>query len=80
MVTMRSLSEMKLDRMLSSVVLPAPVPPDTMMFSRLLTAARRKSSIGWVSDCALDQVGGAQAVGAETADRERPGRPAPAAG
>ena len=36
--------------MLSSVVLPAPVPPDTMMFSRLWTAAFRKSSIGWVSD------------------------------
>ena len=31
-VTTRSLSLMKLERMLSSVVLPAPVPPDTMMF------------------------------------------------
>ena len=41
---------MKLDSTLSSVVLPAPVPPDTMMFRRAPTAALRKSSIGCVSD------------------------------
>ena len=48
-VTMRSLSEMKLDSTLSIVVLPAPVPPETMTFRRQATAACRKSSIGWVS-------------------------------
>ena len=37
MVTMRSFSEMKLDSALSSVVLPAPVPPDTITFRRAPT-------------------------------------------
>ena len=55
-VTMRSVSEMKPDRTLSSVVLPAPVPPETMMFSRQATAALRKSSIGCVSESRVDQV------------------------
>ena len=49
MVTMRSLSEMKPESTFSSVVLPAPVPPETMTFSRQATAASRKSSIGCVS-------------------------------
>jgi hypothetical protein len=44
------LSEMNPDRMLSSVVLPAPVPPDTRMLSRPATAAFRNVSIGCVSD------------------------------
>ena len=39
MVTTRSSSPMKLESMFSSVVLPAPVPPETMMFSRQATAA-----------------------------------------
>ncbi|MNM80134.1 hypothetical protein D3C81_920850 [compost metagenome] len=50
MVTTRSLSGMKLDRMLSSVVLPEPVPPLTTMFRRSLTAMIRNSSIGGFSE------------------------------
>ena len=38
-VTTRSLAPMKLERMFSSVVLPAPVPPDTIRFSRQAIAA-----------------------------------------
>ena len=38
------------DSTLSSVVLPAPVPPEMTMFKRQPTAARRKSSIGCVSE------------------------------
>ena len=39
MVTMRSLAGMNEDRTLSSVVLPAPVPPEIRMLSRALTTA-----------------------------------------
>ena len=39
MVRMRSLGEMKNDSAFSSVVFPAPVPPETMMFSLAFTAA-----------------------------------------
>ena len=39
---------MKLDSALSSVVLPEPVPPLTMMLSRACTAARKKSTTGGV--------------------------------
>ena len=46
MVTMRSSSGMKLERMFSSVVLPEPVPPVTTMFLRSRTATCRNSSIG----------------------------------
>ena len=49
-VTTRSSLAMKPERMLSSVVLPAPVPPETRMLSRAPTAAFRNSSIGCVSD------------------------------
>ena len=50
-VTMRSCREMKLDSTLSSVVLPAPVPPEMMMFSRHADAPPSgTSSIGSVSD------------------------------
>ena len=38
------------DRMFSSVVLPAPVPPDTIRFIRQAIAAWRNSSIGSVHD------------------------------
>ena len=41
---------MKPDRMFSSVVLPAPVPPDTIRFRRQAIAAVRNSSIGSVHD------------------------------
>ncbi len=48
MVTTRSRFEIKPESTLRSVVLPAPVPPETMMFRRHATAARRNSSIGCV--------------------------------
>ena len=69
-VTTRSLSAMKLESAFSSVVLPAPVPPETMTFSRAPTAPLRKSSIGWVSDCAIDQILRTDAIGAEPANRQ----------
>ena len=50
MVTMRSVSGMKLERMLSRVVLPEPVPPVTTMLRRSRTATIRNSSIGWLSE------------------------------
>ena len=49
MVTIRSRSSIKPDITFSKVVLPAPVPPETMMFSRACTAPFRTSSIGSVS-------------------------------
>jgi len=50
MVMIRSSSPMQLDRTLSSVVLPDPVPPHTTMFSRACTQAVRKSATGGVSE------------------------------
>ena len=47
---------MKLDRMFSSVVLPAPVPPDTMMFSRAPTAALQEVEHRLGQRLALDQI------------------------
>src|SRR5207245_10962338 len=38
----RSVSEMNDDRMLSNVVLPEPVPPETRMFRRARTHERKK--------------------------------------
>ena len=46
MVTIRSSSGMKTERTLSSVVLPVPVPPETMMFSRAWTHARELGDAG----------------------------------
>ena len=69
-VTMRSLSEMKLESALSSVVLPAPVPPETMMFSRAATHAlekiehRLRQRLRSTRSCAPD------AIRAESPDRE----------
>src|SRR5712692_8851552 len=48
-VTMRSLAGMKPDNTLSSVVLPEPVPPDTMTLSRVRTAASRYPMIAAVA-------------------------------
>ena len=56
MVTMRSLSAMKPDSTLSSVVLPAPVPPLIRQFSRDRTQCDRKSSIGRVSAFSVDEI------------------------
>ncbi len=36
--------------MLSSVVLPEPVPPETTMFSLISTAASISRTIGWVME------------------------------
>ena len=41
-------SEMKLDSVLSSVVLPEPVPPEMMMFSRALMAPSSSITISGV--------------------------------
>ncbi len=49
-VTTRSESGMNTDKALSKVVLPAPVPPETMRLMRALTQAARKSSISGASD------------------------------
>jgi len=46
-VTMRSEEGKKLESMLSRVVLPVPVPPETTIFCRAVTQARRKSIIFW---------------------------------
>ena len=48
MVTMRSVLGMKLDSVFSSVVLPEPVPPEMMMFSRALIAPSRSMTISGV--------------------------------
>ena len=45
MVMMRSLSGMNWEMMLSRVVFPAPVPPETIMFLRVRTAAWIKSAM-----------------------------------
>ncbi len=49
MVTMRSSSGMNELRMLSVVVLPEPVPPETKMLSRAFTQASRNSNISGVA-------------------------------
>ena len=47
-VTMRSSLLMKLDSVLSSVVLPEPVPPEIMMFSFAFMAPSRSITISGV--------------------------------
>ena len=70
-VTTRSFAPMKLDSMFSSVVLPAPVPPDTMRFRRQAIAAVRNSMHRLGPRLAADEILGAEPVGAETANRHR---------
>ena len=41
----------------SSVVLPAPVPPEMTMFSRARTQARSRPPVGWSSERMRDQLG-----------------------
>ena len=48
MVTIRSRSEIKLERTFNKVVLPAPVPPETIMLSLAFTELLSKSNIGGV--------------------------------
>jgi hypothetical protein len=49
MVTIRSFSEIKPETMLSSVVLPEPVPPEMKMLRRASTQPRRNSIISSVA-------------------------------
>ena len=49
MVTIRSSSGMNDERMLSIVVLPEPVPPETKMLRRAFTQASRNSNISGVA-------------------------------
>ena len=64
---------MKTESALSSVVFPAPVPPEMMMFSRAFTAASSSIIMPGVSAPLLYQVGGHQLVRAEAADgKQRP--------
>ena len=70
MVTMRSWSLMNPESTFSSVVFPAPVPPETRMFSRQATALCRNCSIGCGQRVALDEVVRAEPIGPEAADRQ----------
>ena len=69
---MRSRSEMKLDSTLSSVVLPAPVPPLISMFRRALHAVLEELEHRprQRSDC-LTRSSRLQPLGRKTADREQ---------
>ena len=70
MVTMRSFSEMKLESVLSSVVLPEPVPPEMTMFSLAFTQPLRNSSMGGVNAWNPQQISGTQRRRAEAPDGE----------
>ena len=71
MVTMRSRSEMNPESTLSKVVLPAPVPPETTMFSRAFTAYFSTSSICGVSARLAMQVLCRERRSTEAADGEQ---------
>ena len=90
MVTMRSSSGMKEDSTLRIVVFPAPVPPETTMFSRAVTHACNRSAMpavharlrtrsalrsGVLPKRRIDSIGPSTATGAITAfTREPSGR------
>ena len=69
MVTMRSVLGMKLDSVFKSVVLPEPVPPEMMMFSRALIAPFQEHDHLRREGLEVQQVFQLQRIGAETADR-----------
>ena len=69
-VTMRSSSGMNDDSTFSVVVFPAPVPPETRMFTRPRTQASRNRDLG-AHRPELDQVVRLERVGRELPDRER---------
>ena len=54
MVTMRSPWSIRRDSALSMVVLPEPVPPETMMFSRQRAAISSMRATGWRHRAVLD--------------------------
>ncbi len=76
---MRSSFGMKLDSVLSSVVLPEPVPPEMMMLSRALMRAFQQHRHLGRERLVVEQVFELQRVGAEAANRDRRRRPGPAA-
>ena len=67
-VTMRSVFEMKLDSVFSSVVLPEPVPPEMMMFSRALIAPSKQHHHFRREGLVVQQVFELQRIGAEAAN------------
>ncbi len=73
MVTIRSRGEMKADSPLRSVVLPAPVPPETTIVQAApRTAASSKFHQGAGGQRPLlHQIRGHQPVGAEAANRQQ---------
>ena len=72
--------EMKLDSTLSSVVLPAPVPPLMSAFSRALHAVRQEVEHRPRQRAERDQVVGLQPLGRENGESRAAGRRRPAAG
>ena len=71
---------MKPDSRLSSVVLPAPVPPETTMFSRALHDRAQHLRDRRRETAELDQVVDRQQLDREAPDRQHRRRRAPAAG
>ena len=61
---------MKLDRTFRVVVLPAPVPPETMMFALPRTQASRKSATSRLTRAERDEVLDHVRIGGELADRQ----------
>ena len=70
-VTMRSSFGMKLDSVLSSVVLPEPVPPEMMMFSRALMRAFQQHHHLGREGLVVEQVFQLERIGAEAANGDR---------
>ena len=70
MVTMRSLFGMYPERTLSTVVLPAPVPPEIRRLRRPFTMAESNSSMGSVRRLVFDHLAGRDRIASETADGE----------
>ena len=70
---------MKLDSVLSSVVLPEPVPPEMIMFRRALMRPFQQHHHLGREGLEVQQVFQLQRVGAEAANRDRTRRRGPAA-
>ena len=79
-VTIRSSFGMNDERTLRVVVLPEPVPPETKMFRRASTHARRKSNMSGGRRPEPDEVVDGERRGRELPDRDDRARPATAAG
>ena len=70
---------MKLDSVLSSVVLPEPVPPEMMMLSRALMRAFQQHHHFGRERLVVEQVFELERIGAEAANRHARRRRGPAA-